>query len=163
MKTLFVIRHAKSSWKDEGLSDMDRPLKKRGRSDALIMAKVLHRNSINPQQIVSSPALRARTTAEIIAMELGFDSQKIEINKQLYFEGVENIFKVIHSLTEDVVFIFGHNPEFTDLVNMFTTKEIDNLPTCGIVGVEFKINDWSEASKQNGKLAFYDFPKRHRE
>jgi len=164
MKTLFLIRHAKSSWEDASLSDKERPLKKRGVSDAQIMGKVLHKHGIKPIQIISSPAIRALHTAEIIAAQLGFDKKKIEKNKQLYFEGIENIFKVIQSLDAktNTAFIFGHNPDFTQLVNLFSATGIENLPTCGIAGIEFNVKDWSEATAATGKLLFYDFPKRHR-
>src|SRR5687768_11977103 len=113
MKTLFLVRHAKSSWEDAGLSDKERPLKKRGVSDAQVMGKVLHKHGIKPGQMISSPAKRAFDTAEIIAAQLSFDKKKIEKNKRLYFEGIETIFKVIQSVDAktDTAFIFGHNPE----------------------------------------------------
>src|SRR5687767_5892702 len=98
MKTLYLIRHAKSSWEEEGLSDKQRPLKKRGLNDAELMGKVLRKHGIKPKQIISSPAKRAFDTAEIIAKQLEFDKKKIETNKQLYFEGIGNILKVMQSL-----------------------------------------------------------------
>ncbi len=164
MKTLFLIRHAKSSREDASLSDKERPLKKRGVSDAQIMGKVLHKHGIKPAQMISSPAKRAFDTAEIIAAQVGFDKKKIEKNKRLYFEGIENIFNVIQSLDAktNTAFIFGHNLEFTQLVNLFSATGIENLPTCGVAGIEFYVKAWSEATASTGKLLFYDFPKRHR-
>lgn len=164
MKTVFLIRHAKSSWSDAALADRERPLKKRGELDADIMGKVLLKHGIQPEQIISSPAKRAMQTAKIIAGHLQFDKKKIETDKRLYFEGAEQIFALMQALSAKTTtaLLFGHNPDFTEFVNLFSSTGIDNVPTCGVAGITFSINDWKKATRETGRLLYFDFPKRHR-
>lgn len=164
MKTLFFIRHGKSSRDDESLSDSERPLKPRGEKDAGMMAKIIRKRGIVPEQIVSSPAKRALDTAKIFSSFLDYGKKKIEVNDLLYFGGAENIFNVIRRFDNEhkTVFIFGHNPDFTELANRFSEKKIDNVPTCGVVGVEFNVASWKDVSSSNGQLTFFDFPSNHK-
>lgn len=164
MKYLYLIRHGKSSWEDSSLSDKDRPLKRRGVKNAKLMAKVLRGKGVAPELIISSPANRALSTAKIYADKLSFDEKKIAVNNLLYFEGVNNILKVVKQLDDasKTVFIFGHNPDFTEIANRFSDKTIDNVPTNGVVGIEFAADKWSEVSFTNGKLKFFDYPSNHK-
>lgn len=157
------MRHAKSSWDEPDLPDDARPLKKRGKNDARIMGKVLNKHGIQPDQILSSPAKRAFETALLIAVELDY-GKPVEKNTLLYSEGVEQIFTVIRTLNETTAtaLLFGHNPEFTLFVNLFSKTGIENLPTCGIAGITFNVKRWTDVQSVHGKLLFLDFPKRHR-
>lgn len=164
MKTVYLIRHGKSSWAEEGLDDKERPLKRRGERDAKLMAKVLRKKEIHPDYVVSSPANRALSTAGIFAKRLHFDEKKIAVSNLLYFEGTASMLKVIRELDDrhNLVFIFGHNPDFTEFANRFSSEPVDNVPTCGIVGIEFKIESWKNASFINGKMIFFDYPSQHK-
>ena len=162
MKKLYIIRHAKSSWKDLMLSDFERPLNKRGNSDAPLMGKVLKKRGIFPHAILSSPANRAKTTAEIIAKEINFH-QPIIYNKNIYEASALTLESVLTSLDDnyEIVFIFGHNPGLNMLVERFV-KFDENIPTCGVVELEFDCKKWSEISSDNADLISFDFPKKHK-
>lgn len=164
MKTVYFIRHGKSSWDNSHLSDKERPLKRRGEKDAEMMAKILRKQGIIPDLIVSSPARRALDTAKIYAGKLDYPEKKIQMNDLLYFEGIKNILHVIHQLDSRhrTVFIFGHNPDFTTIANKFSQKAIDNVPTNGVVGVTFKTDAWQDASFSNGTLVFFDYPSHYK-
>ncbi|NNC93945.1 MAG: histidine phosphatase family protein [Chitinophagales bacterium] len=164
MRKLFLIRHGKSSWDNPKLSDKDRPLKKRGRRDGLIIAKVLKEMHIQPDLIVSSPANRAFSSAMIIADEIGYPQEKIEKNEDLYFSGINSIYEVIRDIDDkhSKVFIFGHNPDFTSFANQFSDDYIDNVPTTGVVGIEFNVNSWKKIDGDNGSLIMFEFPSRYR-
>jgi phosphohistidine phosphatase len=161
MKTLYLIRHAKSGWKDYALSDIDRPLNKRGKRDSPVMGKRLKAKQVLPDSIISSPAVRAFTTAKAISTEIGFDTEKIIVDKNLYECNSEGIIDVIKQteITVDSLFVFGHNPEFTHLADFFTNEKIPNIPTCGIFCINFEVFDWIEISPKNAEFVFFDFPK----
>ena len=129
MKTLFLIRHAKSSWDDTTLPDKDRPLNDRGRRDAPKMGERLAKRNVKPDLILSSPAVRALRTAEIIAKKLDY-RRKIVVNEQLYAVGADDLLDVIHQLGDKVerVMLFGHNPELTELAHRLS-GEITHMPT----------------------------------
>jgi len=161
MKTLYLIRHAKSSWANPHLSDIDRPLSNRGKSDAPMMGKRLSARGTKPDLIISSPAKRALKTASKIAKETGYPEKKIIINDNLYLAGVTTLLKTIRAIDEkyETVFMFGHNPEFTSLAHLLTLQQIYNIPTCGIFCVTFNIDSWYNVTEGSGKLAFFDYPK----
>ena len=160
MKTLYIVRHAKSSWDNPELSDFDRPLNGRGKRDAPEMGKRLKLRGIKPKIIISSPAKRAFTTAKKIASEIDFSLKSIITDKRLYHAGYAQICNVINEVdAEDSLMIFGHNPGFTDFVNRICNARIDNLPTCGIVSVNFEMEDWSRIQTTTGNFVFFDYPK----
>jgi phosphohistidine phosphatase len=163
MKHLYLIRHAKSSWSNPLLDDFDRPLNKRGENDAPFMANILLRQHISPNIILSSPAKRAKTTAEIFAHTLGY-SKKIVWNKDLYLTSPKTLLNILHTIPHkyNTVFIFGHNPEFTEFANSISSKTIENIPTCGIVGFELNIKEWNELCKETSSLICFEFPKKHK-
>ena len=162
MKTLYVIRHAKSSWDDPTLSDFERPLNKRGKKDAPEMGKRLEGRNVTPDLLLSSPAERALTTCKTIAEKIQYPLSKIKTNKNLYHAEDADILRIIQGLDNKYtcVWIFGHNPGLTDFVNLLADAGIDNIPTCGIVGISLAIGAWDEAGKKNGTVIFFDYPKR---
>ena len=161
MKRLVVIRHAKSSWKDPGARDFDRPLNKRGKADAPEMGRRLAQRSLVPDRLLSSPAKRAIRTAEIIAGAIGFPVERITRVDQLYGAGVADLVGILQGLddAEETVCLVGHNPGLTDLVNFVGSVFLDNLPTCGLFCVDFEISSWKDMGRQSGKCVFMDFPK----
>lgn len=161
MKRLVVIRHAKSSWKDPGLRDFDRPLNKRGKTDAPEMGRRLARRSLVPDSLLSSPAKRAIRTAEIIAGAIGFPPGRITCIDRLYGAGFADLLGILQGLDDaaQTVFLVGHNPGLTDLINSICSACLDNLPTCGLFCADFEISSWKEIGRRRGKCVFMDFPK----
>jgi phosphohistidine phosphatase len=164
VKTIFLVRHAKSAWNVLGLDDIDRPLNDRGYGDAHDMASRL-RKSVKPDLIISSPAVRALTTALIVARHLHYDSAAIAIQPLLYDTNSDQYRAVIASLPDEhsTVILVGHNPVITETANLLGGTTLDELPTTGIVGVEFDGPAWKQAVKTGGKMTFYDFPKNKQE
>ncbi len=163
MKTLIVIRHAKSSWDDPELSDFKRPLNDRGERDAPRMAKRLKEKDFAINTVVSSPAVRALTTCHVFVDVLGFPKKHVQEIKELYHAGEEIILSVVRKLTDnkqDVALLFGHNPGLTDFVNSLLDEDIDNIPTTGIVCCRLKIDKWSDAKWGCGEMEFFDWPKK---
>ncbi len=160
MKTIFLVRHAKSAWNILGLDDIDRPLNDRGYSDAHDMASRLRKN-VRPDLIVSSQAVRALTTALIFARHLHYDAPAISIRERLYDASSDQYLAVIASLPDEhnTVVLVGHNPVITETANLLGGITLDELPTTGIVGIEFDEAAWKQAVKTGGKMTFYDFPK----
>jgi phosphohistidine phosphatase len=161
MKMLYVIRHAKSSWKNPLMDDFDRPLNKRGEHDAPRMGKRLKKKNITADLLLSSPAKRALTTCQEIAAVLNYSPVKIKTERKLYHASEETILQVI-KLCDDkhhVVMYFGHNPGLTDFVNQLTDTVIDNVPTCGIVACSLPIDSWKDLEWKQAKIEFFDYPK----
>ncbi|MEA2091216.1 MAG: histidine phosphatase family protein [Campylobacterota bacterium] len=160
MKKLYIIRHAKSSWKDLRLDDFDRPLNKRGRLNAPFMGEKLKKKKVVPDIIFSSSALRAKTTAKIIAKKIGF-SEDIIFKNSIYDASVSTLHKILTKIDDknSIVFLFGHNPD----LGMLSESYLDfyeNIPTCGIVEIEFNCNKWKDISNKNSKLISFDYPKK---
>lgn len=147
MKTLFIIRHAKSSWNFD-LPDIDRPIGTRGRRDVVKIGKHLSLNEPTPQLILSSPASRALHTALFLADYWNYPEEDIQIHKGLYHSSAESTLQILSGLDDpDSVAIFGHNPGFTELANNFLKEYLDNLPTCGVIRMELDIEKWSQISR----------------
>jgi len=163
MKTLYLVRHAKSSWKDPALDDMDRPLNKRGKRDAPLMGKVLREQGIKPDVLFSSPAARALATARKMAKEIGVAKEDIVIAEAVYGASEEDLLGVIRAIDDAAAsaMLFGHNPEFTGLANELSPEPIDNMPTCSVFCVTFAAESWRDASPENAQFEFLDYPKRH--
>ena len=160
-KRLLICRHAKSSWQDAALSDIARSLNKRGENDAPEMGRRLNKRGIHPDLIMSSPAVRARATAEKYALKLGYPPEKININTQQYAATVPALIALLRELEPqfNTVMMVGHNPESTALANILGGLNIANIPTCGIVALEFPVVSWQEVAPGNSTLLFFDFPK----
>lgn len=163
MKRLYLIRHAKSSWEDSDLSDIERPLNTRGKRDAPFMGKHLKEMKVSPDLIVSSPAKRALKTAKIIAKEIGFPKKDIETDESIYLASVSTLLHVIQNIegSYQQVMLFGHNPGFTELAEYLTNQQFDNIPTCGIVCMDFDIKSWKEVGEGKGMLVSFDYPKKY--
>jgi phosphohistidine phosphatase len=160
MKNLLLIRHAKSSWDDASLSDRERPLNKRGKRDAPYMGKLLWKTGFQPDVVLSSPAKRALKTAKLIAEEIDYPKKKIDIREDIYAQGVEALLEIVAGLDDDWerVALVGHNPALTDLANRLSGAEIDNIPTCGLVLVEFVRPHWGDCAREGGALAWFERP-----
>ncbi len=164
MKTLFLIRHAKSSWASIGLRDIERTLEQRGHNDAPRMAKHLKKLGIQPDLLVSSPAVRARTTADYFAKEYGISSESIDIQADIYEADERTILHIIQELPDsvDTVFMFGHNPTFTYVADSFSkTTRFDNVPTCGVVQIcsNTEGGSWEKFSFKTADVKEFWFPK----
>lgn len=164
MKHLYLIRHAKSSWKQPDLPDFDRPLNERGQHDAPRMGQRLRKMKICPDLILTSPARRTAATAKIIADEISFPGAEIVEDIQLYLANIREFLEVVHRLKESVrsAALIGHNPGITDFANFLTGANIENIPTCGIFGIELDVHHWNSVEKGLGRQLFFDFPKNHR-
>jgi phosphohistidine phosphatase len=160
-KELLLVRHAKSSWDDPYLDDHDRPLNDRGLRNAPEMGKRLQKWSIRPDVWISSTALRAMTTAEILAEQVGFPPDQIQRSKDLYHASAADLQEFIAELDDqiDSAMLFGHNPGMTSLVANLYGLTIDNIPTCGVVHLQFIEADWKAASSELPARATFDFPK----
>jgi len=165
MKTIYFLRHAKSSWRDDALSDIDRPLNKRGLENTPMMARHFRKLKVKPQLIIASPSKRTMTTALMIAERIGYEEKNIKIDMELYGANVAQIAQLIYYLDEPLnkVMLVGHNPAFTLLVDYFTGKPIDNMPTCGLVQIDFAVNSWHDVVPKAGKLELFEYPKKVKE
>ena len=164
MKTVYLIRHAKSSWEDMSLRDIDRPLNKRGFRDAPFMANLLKGKGAQPDALISSPANRAFTTATYFAKAFEVATEDIIVNESIYEAYGSDVVKIIRNLDDNLntVCLFGHNPTFTSLANNFSKREyIPNVPTCGIVKIEATVNSWKSFSEENTQLADFYYPKQY--
>lgn len=161
MKTIYFVRHAKSSWDNLGMKDKDRPLNERGEHDAPNMGKLLKDKGVKPDKLVSSPAKRAFSTALYFAKAFDLAPSDIDVEEQIYEAHVEDILEVVHNLSDewDTVFLFGHNPTFTDVVNQFAERSIMNVPTCGVCKVEAAIDHWQDFATSNARLKEFYYPK----
>ena len=160
MKTLLLIRHAKSSWDAPGLSDFDRPLNERGKKDAAEMAKRL-KEKIDIDLFVSSPAKRARKTAKLFAEEYGTKKDDISLVEDLYAATMPAFQKTVIELNNkyNTVALFSHNPGITEFANSLTNVRIDDMPTCSIFAVHADIDKWESFSNAEKKFLFFDYPK----
>lgn len=164
MKTLIIVRHAKSSW-DTPLPDFERPLNKRGERDAPIMARRLKEKRVYPDIMITSPAVRAKTTCEVFADKLGFPLNKVIELPELYHASEEKWFDIARRLKdindkEEVTMMFGHNPGLTGFVNQLSNENIDNVPTTGVVAIAVNVDRWSEITPGCGALLWFDYPKK---
>lgn len=163
MKTLALVRHAKSSWDDPSLSDFDRPLNARGKRDAPFMAHVLQKYGLVDARWISSPANRAYTTAQHMAKVLEKPTASIQTDERLYHAWTDTLLTVIREQKRDLdhLVLFAHNPGLTEMVNRIAPVRLDNLPTCGIFVVTFATEDWSAIEYGSGSFVALDYPKNH--
>jgi phosphohistidine phosphatase len=163
MKTLFLIRHAKSSWEDPYQKDMERVLNERGKRDAPRMGKRLKEREVNPDFMLTSPAVRALSTCETIAGIIGYKKENIRTDRKLYHASDEQILTIIKKLSDkhNEVMLFGHNPGLSEFVERLklTAGSIGNIPTCGVVAFELPVESWKAVKWKMGELVFYDYPK----
>jgi phosphohistidine phosphatase len=161
MKSLILVRHAKSSWDDPSQSDYDRPLNDRGRKDAPMMAKRLVAKGIRSDALVSSPAIRAFTTAQAFAAAMDIPKHLLHTAGPLYMAGPADFFRVIASLDDGVgtAALFSHNPGITDFANLLGVARIDHFPTCSVLGIHADTAHWKDFETARKSFWFFDFPK----
>jgi phosphohistidine phosphatase len=161
LKTLILIRHAKSSWEDASLNDFERPLNDRGKKDAPMMADRLHERGIKVDAFISSPAKRAKRTAEQFVKRYKKEGGDLILKTELYMAGEETFIKLMEKLDDqmDCVAMFSHNPSITDFANSLADVHIDNIPTCGIFAVSIDANKWNKTKEAKKKFLFFDYPK----
>lgn len=161
-RKLTLIRHAKSSWDDSRMKDRDRPLNDRGERDAPAMGQRLRSRGARPTLILSSPAVRARRTAQIIAREIGYPQEFLQREEELYLASPDQIIEVLsrqESSFRDVI-VCGHNPGLTELANRLTGAGIDNVPTTGVVVIGLELQRWADLDGAHGELLQFDYPRR---
>jgi phosphohistidine phosphatase len=163
MKTLFLIRHAKSDWSIDGLADIDRPLNARGYNDAHKMSLLMCENKIKPDLIISSPAIRAISTALIFSRILNYNPSKIVMESQLYETSANTYSDVVSKIsqTHQCVMLFGHNPIISDFASLLSPKFKNEMSTCGIVAIQKQVKNWNEFITTKSDTVYYDFPKNH--
>jgi phosphohistidine phosphatase len=159
MKTLYLVRHAKASRDDPKLADRDRPLNERGLRDAPAMAKRMAKKKVEGALLVSSPALRALTTAQLFADALGRARESIVIDERVYAASVDELLAVIHDLDDrhDSAMLFGHNPEFSELASRLAGKAVE-MPTCAVARFGFDVHDWAGIGSQAAERFTLDEP-----
>ena len=162
-KSLHIVRHGKSSWDFEDISDIDRPLSPRGINNAYLMAKKLSERKVVPDLFLTSPANRALYTSIIFARILKFPYEKIIIEDNIYMGYNEDLIDLIRNQKDSLshIFIFGHNPAFTSLANHLMDHYLDNIPTAGVVSLSYNIDSWEKIGKVKPEKDFFDYPKRY--
>ncbi|CAN5702179.1 histidine phosphatase family protein [soil metagenome] len=161
MKSILFIRHAKSSWDSPTLKDFDRPLNERGNKDAPMMAKRLLDKKINIDFFISSPAVRALTTATYFHQAYKAKKDHLITIPALFHASVDVFFDVIKQIDNkyDTVAIFSHNPGITAIVNSLGVARVDNMPTCSVFGVHAEINNWKQFDAGVKQFWLFDYPK----
>ena len=161
MKLLTLVRHAKSSWKHSDLSDRQRPLNARGERDAPDMGQRIVTHGIRPSLIITSPAMRAWTTARIIAAEIGYPAEFLQREDSLYLASLDDLLGAV--VAQDSGFnslmVVGHNPGITDFANFLIPGLADNLPTAAVVSVQMEQDDWDLHKQPKAELLVFDYPK----
>ena len=162
MKKLYITRHAKSNWSDPGQDDFDRVLNKRGKNDLPKMGKYLREAGVCPDLMLSSPAARAAKTAKKLAVEIGYPAVNIVFNQSLYLAPKTTLLSVIQQIPAETktLMIVGHNPGLTELANLLSDADIENIPTCGIATIHFNIDDWASVHRNNAQFIDFTYPKK---
>ncbi|MBO9571052.1 MAG: histidine phosphatase family protein [Chitinophagaceae bacterium] len=162
MKTILLVRHAKSSWENFSVDDRERPLNPRGKRDAPEMARRLLKKNILIDAFLSSPALRAKTTAEYFAEEYEMNKNKIIIVPELYMANNEAFINTIrHAPADaDIIAIFSHNNGITEFANTLTDTRIDHMPTCSVFAITADIRSWSDFKPGANRFFFFEQPKK---
>ncbi len=161
MKTLTIVRHAKSSWNDSSLSDRERPLNNRGERDAPIMGQRIVDAGIRPSLILSSPANRAWTTARIIADQMSYPLEFLQRENDLYLASLNTLLDVLVAQYDGFnnLMLVGHNPGLTDFANFLCPGITNNLPTAGVISVNIAQEDWKLHEQPKAELLLHDYPK----
>ena len=159
MRTLYLLRHAKSSWKDESLRDFDRPLKGRGRKAAEQIGQVLAAEKLESPLVISSPAVRARETTELVLQSAGLDVGP-RFEERIYEASVRTLLEIVQSIPDSskTAIMVGHNPGFENLLS-YLTADSRHMPTCALARIEFDLGSWSDVSEETGRLELFVVPK----
>ena len=160
MKTLLIIRHAKSDWNNTICDDFDRTLNARGMQEAPAMAELIATKISKVDKIISSPAIRALNTAIFFAKAFNYNENDIVKDLGFYERGIKYIKNVLAAQKKDnnVIMIFGHNPTVSSLVTYFTGESVGELPPCTVSCIDFDTDNWLDVEKINGKLRFLESP-----
>ncbi len=160
MKTLYIVRHAKSSWKNPELSDAERPLLEKGKKRTRRVIEYLIQNEVHTDLIYSSHAIRARETARIIGHAIQYPLDKIFIDRTIYFGNSESIRRLFFDLPSDAssLMIVGHNPTMTNFANMFLDKKLEWLPTSAVLALKFNASNWLNVLNTTPEILFYIYP-----
>lgn len=163
MKSICLIRHAKSSWDDEQAEDFERLLNARGREDAPKMGQRLFASGFKPQLIISSPAFRASSTARRLSRELAYNTGEIVYERRIYDAHLNTLINCIHEIPDSIrqVALVGHNPGMHQLSEWLTNQSIGEFPTCAVAWIDFSIKSWKEINAGAGVLKLYDYPKKN--
>ena len=163
MKKLFLLRHAKSSWSNPELDDFERPLNKRGHRDIPVMAKTITELKINPDFILSSPALRAAYTARNIAQMTGVPEELLQYHNLIYDASTSVLLNIVRNIDDKIncLLLVGHNPGLTSLANYLSDKRVENIPTCGLYGMELNILTWQKTSEKSAEYLLFEYPKKY--
>ena len=161
MKTLYLVRHGKSSWRHRELRDIERPLKKRGVEDASMMAGHLKQKGLKPDLIISSSARRAHQTATIFAEGLDYKVDDIEVNRSIYSSLYEELLAVILGLDDkhNTVMMFGHDPTLANMASHLTSHVFEKISTSGVVCITFNVEKWENIAQRTGHLEYSVYPK----
>jgi phosphohistidine phosphatase len=163
LKNLYLTRHAKSSWGNPGLADIDRPLNHRGKKAAPLMGKLIVDRGENPELLISSPANRAFSTAKEFAKEMGCAETNIIVNRAIYGAGAQQLLNLVQDVDDlyNSIMLFGHNPTFTSFCNMLSGENILNIVTCGVVRIDFEFSSWKNIDFNSGRMIYYEYPKKY--
>lgn len=161
MKRLTLIRHAKSDWGDPDLSDFDRPLNKRGNKAAPVMGQRMRAAEVLPELIVSSPALRAQTTAGLLARELDYAEDAIILRQEIYEASLETLIDLPLEFPEyEHIALIGHNPGMSELAGWLCSEAGAWMPTCAVIDLHLKVDRWDELRPDCTQRYHYDYPKK---
>ncbi len=166
MKTIILVRHAKSSWKDLSLDDFDRPLNKRGKRNAPFMGEKLKEMEIMPDLILSSPAKRAKKTAIAITKAIGYPKKKIKYDNNMYHSSAWYLLEMVRNQDNknETIMLFGHNPDLNIIADMLLKQNpVYNIPTTGVYCIRFDVDKWEKVQEGKGEAVFFDYPKRYTE
>ncbi len=162
VKRLYILRHAKSDWSDSKLDDFERGLKKRGKNDIKLISLWLKKHNVKPDLVISSPAKRAKKTLEILRDILNIKKDNIRFDKNIYEANVKYLIDMLAKLDNKYkeVFLIGHNPSLNDLAEFFSDTIITNIPTSGVIAIEFNVKSWNEIKRKKGNIVFFEYPKK---
>lgn len=161
MKQLVLIRHAKSEWANVVVKDFERTLNTRGFSDAPKMGLRLKELATSPDLVISSPAERAKLTAQLVLEQVGFDFDQVQWEEDVYEASARILLQVVNNIPDqyNTVWMFGHNPGFSYLAEYLTGAEVGNIPTCGVYAINVEVASWAMVSQNTGSKKFFVYPK----
>jgi len=164
MKTLYLVRHAKSDWSHAQQTDFERGLSNRGVKDLDLISNLISSLIQVPDCLLSSPANRAFTTAKVFAEKFGLSDSDVLIEDGLYANSTKFIIKTLADTNDKFqsLMIFGHNPDITSLASYFSGTYFENVPTTGVVALEFDCSSWKNIEDKNAKVLFFEYPKKHK-
>jgi len=156
---LLLVRHAKSSWSNTSLTDFDRPLNKRGVSNAPLMGQRIREYGLHLDAIITSTAKRAQETSKLIAKEMAYEIEDIDLESDLYHASREVFINILSKQQNRNIAMVGHNPGIQDFSYWLSSEPTVNFPTCGVIHISFSLDNWTEISKNSGKAMRFEYPK----